>query len=169
MKKSIYTLTCLLSLSIAAAPSCCTPSAPSMQEKAPITTVERTFAMIKPDAVNNGSTGAIIDLIEKNGFRIINMKKLTFNTKQAEAFYAEHKERPFFADLVRFITSGPAIVLELEKENAIADWRTLIGTTDPAQANMGTIRKMFAESKSYNAVHGSDSPAAAKREIGFFF
>lgn len=138
-------------------------------QKTPIATVQQTFAMIKPDAVAKGSVGEIIAVIEKNGFKIAQMKMHTFTPKEAEIFYAEHKGKPFFADLVSYITSGPIVALMLEKENAVADWRELIGTTDPATARPGTIRKMFAESKSKNAVHGSDSAQAAERELKLFF
>ncbi len=145
------------------------PLEPAAQAKTAVTKVERTFAMIKPDAVQHEYSGVIIKLIEQNGFKILRMQKRTLTRAQAEQFYAIHKERPFFKDLVSFITSGPVVVLALEKDNAIADWRELIGTTDPAQARMGTLRKMFAESKSKNAVHGSDSPETAQQELRFFF
>ncbi|KKP35965.1 MAG: Nucleoside diphosphate kinase [candidate division TM6 bacterium GW2011_GWF2_32_72] len=128
-----------------------------------------TFAMIKPDAVAANNTGKIIDLIEKNGFNIMMMDKVTFNTELAEEFYAVHKNKPFFKELVNFITSGPVIVMALEKENAIADWRTLMGATNPADAKEGTIRKLFAKSIGENAVHGSDSEENAAQELDQVF
>jgi nucleoside-diphosphate kinase len=151
--------------------SCCKKAAPIVEHLAnqPIAEIQRTFAMLKPDALANGWMGNIITTIERSGFRIIAMKLHTFTRKEAEIFYAEHKGKPFYEELVDYITSGPVLVLMLEKENAIADWRELIGTTDPAQARPGTIRKMYAESKSRNAVHGSDSLEAAQREIKLLF
>lgn len=136
---------------------------------APILKEESTFAMIKPDAVEAGYSGDIIKLIEQNQFDIKQMRKRTLTKKEAEEFYAEHKGKPFFNDLVNYITSGPVIGMNLTGHNAIQNWRTLIGTTDPAQANVGTLRKMFALSKSKNAVHGSDSAPSAEREIKLFF
>lgn len=130
---------------------------------------ETTFAIIKPDAVNAGYAGPIIDLIEKNGFEIVRMHKKTLSKKDAESFYAAHKEKSFFNDLVSYMISGPIVILELSKENAIADWRLLIGATDPAYAGMGTIRKMYGLSKTFNAVHGSDSQEAALQEIMIMF
>ncbi|MEX0849052.1 MAG: nucleoside-diphosphate kinase [Candidatus Dependentiae bacterium] len=166
----------LLSFTLAAsttqAQSCTLHKTDSNNTKTAVKTapsIEQTFAMIKPEAVAKGDAGQIISLIEKNGFNIVRMEKRTFTKKQAEDFYTEHKGRPFYNDLVDYISSGPVIALMLEKENAITDWRTLLGATDPVQANMGTIRKMFAENKSQNAAHGSDSPEAAKRELAFFF
>ncbi len=128
-----------------------------------------TFGMIKPDAIKAMHSGPIIQLTEQNGFTITKMQKRKLTQKEAETFYAEHKAKPFFKDLVTYITSGPVIGMQLEKKNAVADWRTLIGSTDPAQANVGTIRKMFADSKSANAVHGSDSDKSAERELRLFF
>jgi nucleoside-diphosphate kinase len=173
--QTIKTILLLLTLTVSAAQaqSCDTLNkTDSNNTKITVKTVpsiEQTFAMIKPEAVAKGYTGEIISLIEKNGFKVARMEKRTFTKKQAQDFYAEHKERPFYNNLVEYISSGPVIVLMLEKENAITDWRALLGATDPAQANMGTIRKMFAENKSLNAAHGSDSPEAAKRELAFFF
>ena len=131
--------------------------------------MERTFAMIKPDAVKKGLTGSIIDMIEKNGFTILRMQKLRLARDHAEEFYGVHKERPFFGELVEFITSGPVVVMALEKDNAIADWRKLMGATNPADADEGTIRKLFAESISKNVVHGSDAAETADQELRFFF
>jgi nucleoside-diphosphate kinase len=131
--------------------------------------MERTFAMIKPDAVATGKTGAILSVIEQNGFRVVAMKKHTISQKEAEGFYGVHKERPFFGSLVSFMTSGPSVLLVLEKEGAIKAWRDLMGATNPANAAEGTIRKMFAESIERNASHGSDAPETAAVETVFFF
>lgn len=173
MNKQIFLFLALTPLALIAHPgkSCCqkTHAVATPIAQATTTSSQRTFAMIKPDATSKGSIGEIISTIEKNGFNIIGMQMRTLTPREAEIFYAEHKGKPFFADLVSYVTSGPVVALNLEKENAIADWRELIGTTDPAQARPGTIRKMFAESKSKNAVHGSDSPEAAERELKLFF
>ena len=131
--------------------------------------MQRTFAIIKPDAVAKGHTGEIIAIIEKAGFRILGMRKTRLTRAQAEGFYAVHRERPFFHPLVAFMTEGPVVVLALEKENAVADWRKLMGATNPADAEEGTIRKQFAENIERNAVHGSDAPETAAVEIPFFF
>ncbi|MBL8296426.1 MAG: nucleoside-diphosphate kinase [Bryobacterales bacterium] len=131
--------------------------------------MERTFAIIKPDAVAKGFTGEILAMIEKAGFRILGLKRIRLTRPQAEGFYAVHKARPFFEGLVAFMTEGPVVVLALEKENAIADWRTLMGATNPANAAEGTIRKRFAENIERNACHGSDAPETAAVEIPFFF
>ncbi|MFN7921950.1 MAG: nucleoside-diphosphate kinase [Bryobacteraceae bacterium] len=131
--------------------------------------LQRTFAIIKPDAVAAGNAGNIIAAIEKGGFRIVGMKKTRLSQPQAEAFYAVHKERPFFAGLVKFMTEGPVVVLALEKENAIADWRTLMGATNPEKADAGTIRKQFGTNIERNATHGSDAPETAAAEVPFFF
>ncbi len=141
----------------------------AVKEQSETNKKETTFAIIKPDGVNSGYTGPIIDLIEKNGFEIVRMYKKILSKKDAESFYAAHKEKPFFNDLVLYMTSGPIVILQLSKENAIADWRALIGATDPANAAMGTIRKMYGVSKTYNAVHGSDSKEAALQEIMIMF
>ena len=130
---------------------------------------EQTFAIIKPDAVSKGYTGDIINMIEEHGFDIIRMKKLRMTREQAEHFYGVHKERPFFGELVEFITSGPVIVMALEKEHAIKAWRDLMGATNPEEAEQGTIRKQYAESIGKNAVHGSDAPETAQQELAFFF
>ncbi len=130
---------------------------------------ERTFGIIKPDAVASGHTGAILALLEQNGFRIAGMKMLRLSKAQAEAFYAVHKNRPFFPGLVQFMTEGPVVVLALEREDAVAKWRDLMGATNPANAAEGTIRKRFAENIERNSVHGSDAPETAAEEIPFFF
>ncbi|RMF17695.1 MAG: nucleoside-diphosphate kinase [Gammaproteobacteria bacterium] len=131
--------------------------------------VERTLSIIKPDAVAKNVIGKIISRFEDAGLRIVAAKMLHLTQEQAEGFYAEHKERPFFADLVAFMTSGPVVVQVLEGENAIARNRELMGATNPKEAAAGTIRADFAESIDANAVHGSDSPASAEREIAYFF
>ncbi len=129
----------------------------------------KTFAIIKPDAIENKYMGKIIDMIIKNEFDILNARLITMTKNQAEGFYAVHKERPFFNDLVSFMCSGSCMVMELRKDNAVAEWRDLIGATDPDEADDGTIRKLFAESKERNSVHGSDSDENATIEINFFF
>jgi len=129
----------------------------------------RTFTMIKPDAVSNGNTGAILDKIIKGGFKIIAMKLLRLSHEKAGTFYAIHKEKPFFNELVKYMTSGPIVAAILEKDNAVEDFRKLIGNTDPKKAEAGTIRAMFAKSIDANAIHGSDSDANAKIEGDFFF
>src|SRR2546423_7032908 len=130
---------------------------------------ERTLAIIKPDAVERRLAGAIIERIEAEGFQIRAMKRVHLSKPQAEGFYAVHRERPFFGSLTAFMSSGAAIVLVLEAPGAIAKWRTLMGATDPAKADPGTIRKEFAESIERNATHGSDAPDTAAYEIGYFF
>lgn len=129
----------------------------------------RTFTMIKPDAMKNGHAGAILDQIIKAGFRIVALKQTKLSEEKAGAFYAVHKERPFYGELVQFMSSGIIIAAILEKDNAVADFRTLIGATDPAKAAEGTIRKRFATSMGENAVHGSDSDENAQIEGSFFF
>ena len=129
----------------------------------------RTFTMIKPDAVKNGHAGAILDDIIKGGFKIVALKYIQLSKEAAGAFYAVHKERPFYGDLVSFMTSGPIVAAILDKENAVADFRTLIGATDPKKADQGTIRQKYAESIEANAVHGSDSDENAEIEGNFFF
>ncbi|MDD3466902.1 MAG: nucleoside-diphosphate kinase [Campylobacterales bacterium] len=131
--------------------------------------MQRTLSIIKPDAVAKNVIGKIVDRFESNGLKIAAMKKIKLSDEVAAGFYAEHKERGFFKDLVSFMTSGPVIVMVLEGENAIAKNRDLMGATNPKEAAAGTIRADFAESIDANAVHGSDSEAAAKREISFFF
>lgn len=129
----------------------------------------RTFTMIKPDATSKGHTGAILDQIIKAGFEIKALKWTKLTTEKAGEFYAVHKERPFYNELVNFMSSGPIVAAILEKDNAVADFRTLIGATNPAQAEAGTIRKDFATSVGENAVHGSDSDENAAIEGNFFF
>ncbi|MBU4387278.1 nucleoside-diphosphate kinase [Candidatus Dependentiae bacterium] len=131
--------------------------------------MEKTFAIIKPDAVKAKNAGKIIDRIEKEGFSILGMKKIQLTQNQAEAFYAVHKERGFFPELVKFMISGPVIVMALQKENAIKAWRDLMGDTDPAKASENSIRKLYGTNKGENATHGSDAPETAKVEIKFFF
>jgi len=131
--------------------------------------MERTFAIIKPDAVERNVTGKVLEMIEGAGFKIVGMKKIRLSKCQAEGFYYVHKERPFFGDLCAFMSRGPVIALVLEKENAIADWRTLMGATNPANAEAGTIRKALGVSIEENTVHGSDSPESACYEIPYFF
>ncbi len=128
-----------------------------------------TLAIIKPDAVANGHAGAIIDKIIKTGFKIKAMKMIQLTKSSAEGFYTVHKERPFFGELVKYMTSSPCIPIALEKENAVEDYRKLIGATDPAKADEGTIRKLFASSIQFNAVHGSDSEENAANEISHFY
>jgi len=129
----------------------------------------RTFTMLKPDAIENGHMGKIIDMIINAGFSIKAMKYTQLSEAQAKEFYAVHAERPFYGELVEYMTSGPIVAAILEKENAVADFRTLIGATDPAEAADGTIRKAYAESKGRNAVHGSDSDENAAIEGVFHF
>ena len=129
----------------------------------------RTFAIIKPDAVRNGNTGKIYDKILKADFKIIAAKLLKLTKAQAEEFYAIHKQRPFYDELINFMSSGACMILALEKDNAVASWRETIGVTDPKEAAEGTIRKDFATNVQENAVHGSDSDENAEKEIGFFF
>lgn len=131
--------------------------------------VERTLGILKPDAVAKGHTGEILAIIERNGFRIAGMKMARLSKAEAEAFYAVHRERPFFPGLVTFVTEGPVVVLVLEREDAIAKWRELMGATNPANAAEGTIRKRFADNIERNAVHGSDARETAEVEIPFFF
>lgn len=131
--------------------------------------MERTFAIIKPDAVAKGQSGAILARIEQAGFRICGMRRLHLSKPQVEGFYAVHRARPFFGSLTDFMASGPAVVLVLEAPDAIKKWRTLMGATDPAKADAGTIRKEFAESIERNATHGSDAPETAAFEIAYFF
>jgi nucleoside-diphosphate kinase len=129
----------------------------------------RTFTMIKPDAMRNGHQGAIVDHIIKGGFKVIALKMTKLSAEKAGEFYAVHKERPFYGELVEFMSSGPIVAAILEKDNAVAAFRTLIGATNPAQADEGTIRKLYATSIGENAVHGSDSDENAAIEGNFFF
>lgn len=132
-------------------------------------TTNRTFTMIKPDAVQNGHIGAILDHITKAGFRIVAMKYTKLSTEAAGKFYEVHKERPFYKDLVNYMSSGPIVAAILEKDNAVEDFRKIIGATDPAKAEAGTIRNLYATSIEANAVHGSDSDENAAIEGRFYF
>lgn len=129
----------------------------------------RTFTIIKPDSVRKGNFGKIISRIEAEGFRVLGVKKIALSQRQAQAFYAVHKERPFYGSLVEYMTSGPVYVAALEREGAVAELRKLMGATDPTKADAGTIRKEFGESIEQNAIHGSDSDQNANIEIAFFF
>jgi nucleoside-diphosphate kinase len=131
--------------------------------------VERTLAILKPDCVRKNLQGEVISRIQKAGFNIVSMKQIRLTKEMAGAFYAVHKGRPFYDGLVEFMTSGPVVPIALEKENAVADYRTLIGATDPKDAAPGTIRKLFADNKGENIVHGSDSPENGRIEVSFFF
>lgn len=131
--------------------------------------MDQTLAIIKPDAVDRSLTGRILAHLEENGFRIRSVRMLRLTEAQAGAFYAVHRERPFYADLVRFMTSGPVIPVVLECPNAVPRLREVIGATDPAEAAQGTIRALYAESKERNAIHASDSPETARSEARFFF
>lgn len=130
---------------------------------------QRTFSIIKPDAVQKGFTGAILAEIEKAGFKIVAIKKQSISKAQAKGFYYVHAQRPFFDSLTTFMSSGPLFLMVLEKDNAIADLRKLMGATNPANADEGTIRKKYAESIEYNAIHGSDAEDTAAFEIGYWF
>ena len=132
-------------------------------------TLQRTLAIIKPDAVAKGATGDIIKTIEENGFRIVGMKMLHLKKAQAAGFYAVHVGKPFYDALVKFMTEGPVVVLALEKENAIADWRRIMGATNPEKAEAGTIRKKYGTNIERNATHGSDAEDTARFELSFFF
>ena len=132
-------------------------------------TLQRTFSIVKPDAVAKNATGAIIAMIQEKGFRILGMKMLEITKKQAEGFYAVHANKPFFDSLTNFMSSGPIVVMALEKENAIADLRKLMGATNPANAEPGTIRKKWADSIERNAIHGSDAEDTARFELSYFF
>ena len=131
--------------------------------------IERTFSMIKPDATKRNLTGAIVKIFEENGLRVVASKRVWMSRRQAEGFYAVHKERPFFGELVDFMMSEPVVVQVLEGEDAVAKNREVMGATNPANADAGTIRKEFAESVGENSVHGSDAAETAKEEISFFF
>jgi len=128
-----------------------------------------TLAIIKPDAVHAGNAGKVLAHLEAQGFKIRAARLVRLSEPQAEAFYAVHRERPFFRPLVAFMTSGPALALALERDNAVAHLREVIGATDPGEAKAGTIRKLYAQSKERNAIHASDSPENAAREVAFFF
>lgn len=131
--------------------------------------MERTLTILKPDCVRKQLIGAVIDKIERAGFRVVAMKKTKLTKETAGAFYAVHRERPFYGELVEFMSSGPCIPMILEKDNAVEDFRSLIGATDPAEAAEGTVRKLYADSKGENIVHGSDSNENAQIESSFFF
>jgi nucleoside-diphosphate kinase len=131
--------------------------------------MERTFAIIKPDAVKKGSAGKILARIEEAGFRVCAMRMIHMSKREAEGFYYVHKERPFFGGLTDFMSSGPCIVMGLEAPGAIKKWRDLMGATDPAKADAGTLRKEFGASIDNNATHGSDAPETAAFELGYFF
>ena len=129
----------------------------------------RTFTIIKPDSVRKGNFGKIIDRLEREGFTILGLKKVSLSQKQAEGFYAVHRERPFYRDLVKYMISGPVYVAALERSNAVAHLRKVMGATDPKKADRGTIRAEYGDSIEQNAIHGSDSDENARVEIGFFF
>jgi len=129
----------------------------------------RTFTIIKPDSVRKGNFGKIISRLESEGFRVLGLRKLSLSRKQAEGFYAVHRDRPFYASLVEYMTSGPVVVGALERDNAVAHLRQVMGATDPKKADQGTIRAAFGESIEQNAIHGSDSDENAAIEIAFFF
>lgn len=131
--------------------------------------IERTFSIVKPDAVKKKLTGKILARLEEEGFRIVAARMMHLSLRQAEGFYAVHRERPFFASLTKFMTEGPVLVYVLEAENAIQRLREVMGATDPAQAAAGAIRKLWGESIERNAIHGSDAPETARFEIGYFF
>ena len=131
--------------------------------------METTFAIIKPDAFKSGVSGKIIQRIEEAGFQIRAMRLRRLSKKEAEGFYAVHKDRPFFSSLTTFMSSGPVVVLALQAPDAIKKWRTLMGATDPGKADAGTLRKEFGSSIEYNATHGSDAPETAAFELGYFF
>ena len=131
--------------------------------------IERTLAIIKPDAVENRDAGKILARIEEEGFTIVAMRMIRMTRKEAEGFYAVHRERPFFGDLTAYMSSGPAVVMVLEKDDAIGTWRKVMGATNPTEAAEGTIRKRFGESIERNATHGSDAPETAAFETGYFF
>lgn len=131
--------------------------------------MERTLAILKPDCVRKNLIGAVIEKIQNAGFNVVALKLTRLTKETAGEFYAVHKERPFYGELVEFMSSGPCVPMILEKENAVADFRTLIGATDPAEATEGTVRKLYADSKGENIIHGSDSQENAKLEGAFFF
>jgi len=131
--------------------------------------MERTYGMIKPAAVASGNTGSIIQMIEDNGFKIVGLKKMVMSKDLASVFYEVHKEKPFYSELIESISSGSIVAMVLEKDGAIAAWRELMGATNPADADKGTIRQLYGTSISDNAVHGSDAPATAETEIKLIF
>ncbi|HWF05268.1 MAG TPA: nucleoside-diphosphate kinase [Candidatus Angelobacter sp.] len=131
--------------------------------------IQRTFSIVKPDAVAKGATGDILHMLQQNGFRIVGLRMVVITKQEAEGFYAVHASRPFFDSLTSFMSSGPMVVMALEKENAIADLRKLMGATNPANAEEGTVRKKWASSIEHNAIHGSDAEDTARFELGYFF
>ncbi len=131
--------------------------------------MQKTFAIIKPDAVAAGNAGNVLAVIEKNGFKVLAMRMQRLSRAEAEGFYAVHKERPFFGELVEFMTEGPVVLLALEREDAVAKWREVMGATDPAKADEGTIRKLYGTNVGRNASHGSDSVENAAIELAWFF
>ena len=131
--------------------------------------IERTFGIVKPDAVEKGAVGGVVDMIEKAGLKIVGLRMLRMSDGQARAFYAVHKERPFFGDLVKFMTSGPCVVMAIDGEEAVRRYREVMGPTDSTKAPSGTIRNRFGTNIERNAVHGSDGPDTAKAEVAFFF
>ena len=131
--------------------------------------IERTFGIVKPDAVEKNAVGGVVDMIEKAGLKIVGLRLVKMSDAQARAFYAVHKERPFFPNLVKFMTSGPAVVMAIEGENAIARYREVMGPTDSKKAPAGTIRNKYGTDIERNAVHGSDGPDTARAELAFFF
>lgn len=131
--------------------------------------IERTFGIIKPDAVSNGSTGGVLAMIQEAGFRLLSLRMTRMSVTEAQGFYAVHKARPFFNDLIGFMTAGPCVLMALEGENAIAKYRELMGPTDASKAPPGTIRHKYGSNIEKNAVHGSDGPDTAKFELGWFF
>jgi nucleoside-diphosphate kinase len=131
--------------------------------------MQTTFSILKPDAVSTGKAGKILALLESNGFRIAALRMVRLSQPQAEGFYAVHRERPFFASLVKFMTEGPVIVMALQREDAVKKLREVMGATNPANAAEGTVRKLFAESIERNAIHGSDAPETAEQELRYFF
>jgi nucleoside-diphosphate kinase len=131
--------------------------------------MQRTFSIIKPDAVQNGRAGKVLASLEEAGFKVVGLRLIHMSQPEAETFYGVHKERPFFGGLVKFMTSGPCVVMALEREDAVVKLREVMGATNPANAAEGTIRKLYAESIERNAIHGSDSPENAAIELAFFF
>jgi nucleoside-diphosphate kinase len=131
--------------------------------------LQKTFSIIKPDAVAGGKAGKILSLLESNGFRLVALRMTKLSQSQAEGFYAVHRERPFFASLVKFMTEGPVIVMALEREDAVKKLREVMGATNPANAAEGTVRKLYAESIERNSIHGSDAPETAAEELKYFF
>ena len=131
--------------------------------------MERTFSIIKPDAVKNGKAGLVLAKLEEHGFKVLGLRMLHMSKETAERFYSVHKERPFFASLVTFMSEGPAIVMALEREDAVKRLREVMGATNTANAAEGTVRKLYADSIERNAIHGSDAPETAKDELAFFF